>query len=210
MKIPGEHNVYNALTALTVARILKIPDKVSFKALSEYKGSWRRFEVKKIKLTNNLKPKTCTLISDYAHHPTEIKATLKAAREKFPRKEIWYVFQPHQYQRTYYLFDDFVKVFKEALRPAQGKPQMDRLIITDIYDVAGREEKKIKGKVSSEKLIKAINKPLAIYIPTIKKAADYLKKNLQGGEVVIIMGAGDIYKLCEQFSSYSRHLTKKS
>ncbi|MDP2864076.1 MAG: UDP-N-acetylmuramate--L-alanine ligase [bacterium] len=191
LKIPGEHNVYNALAALAVARILKIPDKVSFKALSEYKGSWRRFEVKKIKLTNNLKPKTCTLISDYAHHPTEIEATLKAAREKFPRKEIWCVFQPHQYQRTYYLFDDFVKVFKEA--------PIDRLIITDIYDVAGREEKKIKEKVSSEKLIKTINKPLAIYIPTIKKATDYLKKNLQGGEVVIIMGAGDIYKLCEQF-----------
>jgi len=190
LKIPGEHNVYNALAALTVARILKIPDKVSFKALSEYKGSWRRFEVKKIKLTNNLKPKTCTLISDYAHHPTEIEATLKAAREKFPRKEIWCVFQPHQYQRTYYLFADFVKVFKEA--------PIDRLIITDIYDVAGREEKKIKEKVSSEKLIKAINKPLAIYIPTIKKATDYLKKNLQDGEVVIIMGAGDIYKLCEQ------------
>ena len=213
LKIPGEHNVYNALAALTVARILKIPDKISFKAISEYKGSWRRFEVKKVLLKPLLKPgfnrHLITVVSDYAHHPTEIEATLKAAREKFPRKEIWCIFQPHQYQRTYYLFDDFVKVFKEALRPAQGKPQIDRLIITDIYDVAGREEKKIKEKVSSEKLIKAINKPLAIYrahknlcaavyIPTIKKATDYLKKNLQGGEVVIIMGAGDIYKLCEQ------------
>ena len=211
LKVPGEHNVLNALAALTVARILKIPDKISLNALSGYKGSWRRFEEKTIKL----KAKNCKLISDYAHHPTEIEATLKATREKFSRRGIWCVFQPHQYQRTYYLFDDFVKVFKEALRPAQGeedksssspfataregKPQIDRLIITDIYDVAGREEKKIKEKVSSERLIKAINKPLAIYIPTIKKAADYLRKNLQGGEVVIIMGAGDIYKLCEQF-----------
>ena len=190
LKIPGEHNVLNTLAALTVARILKIPDKISLNALSEYKGSWRRFEVKKVLLKLGFNRHLITVVSDYAHHPTEIEATLKAAREKFPRKGIWCVFQPHQYQRTYYLFDDFVKVFKEA--------PIDRLIITDIYDVAGREEKKIKEKVSSEKLIKAINKPLAIYIPIIKKAADYLKKNLQGGEVVIIMGAGDIYKLCEQ------------
>jgi len=189
LKIPGEHNIYNALASLTIARILKIPDKVSFKALSEYKGSWRRFEVKKIKLTNNLKPKTCTLISDYAHHPTEIEATLKAIREKFPRKEIWCVFQPHQYQRTFYLFNDFVKVFRTS--------PLDKLVITDIYDVAGREEKKIKERVNSQKLIKTIKKPWAIYLPK-EKIVKYLKENLKDGEVVIIMGAGDIYKLCEQ------------
>ena len=191
LKVPGEHNVLNALAALTVGRILKIPDKISFRALSEYKGSWRRFEEKKLKI-RNLKFK---IINDYAHHPTEIEATIRAAREKFPRKKIWCIFQPHQYQRTYYLFDDFVKVFKGALRPVQKKQLIDKLIITDIYDVAGREEKKIKKKVSSEKLIEAINEPLATYIPTIKKAADYLKKNLQSEEVLIIMGAGDIYKL---------------
>ena len=191
LKVPGEHNVLNALAALTVGRILKIPDKISFKALSEYKGSWRRFEGKELKI-RNLKFK---IINDYAHHPTEIEATIRAAREKFPRKKIWCIFQPHQYQRTYYLFDDFVKVFKGALRPVQKKQLIDKLIITDIYDVAGREEKKIKKKVSSEKLIEAINEPLATYIPTIKKAADYLRKNLRGGEALIIMGAGDIYKL---------------
>jgi len=190
LKVPGEHNVLNGLAALTTVRALKIPDKISLKALSEYKGCWRRFEEKIIKL----KAKGCKLISDYAHHPTEIKATLKVIREKFSGKEIWCIFQPHQYQRTFYLFDDFVKVFKEA--------SIDRLIITDIYDVAGRENKKIKKKISARKLIKAINKPQAIYISTIKKAADYLKKNLQGREVVIIMGAGDIYKLGEQLNNF--------
>ncbi len=195
LKVSGEHNLLNALAALTTARALKIPDKISFKALSEYQGSWRRFEVKKLK-TDNLQ---LTTVSDYAHHPTEIKVTLRIAREKFPRKEIWCVFQPHQYQRTFYLFNDFVKVFKESLRKGQRKPLLDKLIITDIYDVAGRENKKIKKKISARKLIKAINEPQAIYISTIKKAADYLKKNLQGREVVIIMGAGDIYKLAEQF-----------
>ncbi|MBZ9569880.1 UDP-N-acetylmuramate--L-alanine ligase [Patescibacteria group bacterium] len=194
LKIPGEHNVSNALAALAVARALKIPDKISFKALSEYRGSWRRFEI-----TKTLYPKPCTLISDYAHHPTEIKVTLKAAREKFPRKKIWVVFQPHQYQRTHYLFDDFVKVFREALKQTEDGPLIDRLVITKIFDVAGREEKKIKRKVSSEKLIKAINKSWAIYIPEVEEVAEYLKKNLKGKEVVIIMGAGNIYKLCDLF-----------
>ncbi len=183
LKIPGEHNVSDALAALTVARILNIPDKISFKALSGYKGSWRRFETKQITINN----KHLTLISDYGHHPTEIKMTLKATREKYLHKKIWCVFQPHQYQRTYYLFKDFVKVLSQA--------PIDKLIIADIYDVAGREETIIKKKVSSEKLVKAINKKNIIYIPTLKEIADYLRKNLQGREVVIIMGAGDIYKL---------------
>ena len=199
LKVPGEHNVYNALAALSTARALKIPDRISFKALSEYKGVWRRFEITKI-----LHPKPYTLVSDYAHHPTEIKATVKAAREKWPHKEIWLVFQPHQYQRTFYLFKDFVKVFKEALI----EKWIDKLIITDIYDVAGREEKKIRKKVNSRKLVNTVNKQLihkkqvvacqlckAKYISDIEKVKGYLKENLRGGEVVIIMGAGNIYRL---------------
>ncbi|MDI6883269.1 MAG: UDP-N-acetylmuramate--L-alanine ligase [Patescibacteria group bacterium] len=190
LRIPGEHNVLNALAALKVARILKIPDKISFKALSEYQGSWRRFEIKKIKLpkTYNLKPVTCNLISDYGHHPTEIKATLEAAREKFPNKPIWLIFQPHQYQRTFYLFKEFIKVF-------QGTG-IEKTIITDIFDVAGREEKEIKKKIDSKKLVKKISKPWVIYLPK-NKIINYLKKNLKGGEVIIIMGAGDIYKIIE-------------
>jgi len=189
LKVPGEHNIYNALAALTVARALKIPDKISFKALSEYRGSWRRFETKQLTINN----KQLTIINDYAHHPTEIKVTLNAAREKYPKKKIWCIFQPHQYQRTYYLFKDFVKVFKKA--------PVDKLIITDIYDVAGREEKRIKEKVNSEKLIKKINKPWAAYLP-MEKIESYLKRNLRGGEMVMIMGAGDIYNLAV-------HLTEK-
>ncbi len=205
LKIPGEHNVYNALAALTVARALKVSDKVSFKALSQYKGAWRRFEIEKGIISN----KKITIISDYAHHPTEIKATLEAAREYFPKKKIWCIFQPHQYQRTFYLFNDFINVFSKALRltplsqgkllrQTHSKSQIDKLIITDIYDVAGREKGGIKKKVSSEKLIKKLNKPQAIYLPE-GRVKNYLKRNLQGGEVVIIMGAGDIYNLSEQW-----------
>jgi len=185
LKIPGEHNIYNALAALTLARVLKIPDKVSFKALSEYKGSWRRFEEKELKI-KNLKFK---IIHDYGHHPTEVKATLQAAREKFPNKEIWCIFQPHQYQRTFYLFNDFVRVFSSA--------SIDKLIITDIYDVAGREKKKIKEKISSKELVRKIKKDEKAYLPK-EKIKDYLKKNLKGGEIVIIMGAGDVYKLLDK------------
>jgi len=189
LKVPGEYNVSNALAALAVARVLKISDKISFKALSEYRGSWRRFEIKKFKIPDSRFK--ILVISDYAHHPTEIKVTLKAAREKFPRKKIWCVFQPHQYQRTFYLFKDFVKVFSKA--------PIDKLIITDIYDVAGREKGETKEKISTKKLIKAINRPWAIYLPK-EEIVRYLKKNLAGSEkVVIIMGAGDIYKIISNF-----------
>ena len=189
LKIPGEHNVYNALAALTLARVLKIPDKVTYKTLSEYKGAWRRFEIKNVKLYENTSC-SITVVSDYGHHPTQIRATVKAAREKWPKRKIWLVFQPHQHQRTFYLFKDFVMVFKKALL----KHWVNKCIITDIYGVAGREKKEIRKKVNSEKLVKAINKKDAIYLPK-QKILNYLKKNLGGGEVVIIMGAGDIYKL---------------
>lgn len=195
LRIPGEHNVSNALAALAVARILKIPDEVSFKALSEYRGSWRRFEEFKLTINN----KQVTLISDYGHHPTEVRVTVEAARQKWPLdpargkpKKIWLVFQPHQYARTYYLWNDFVKVLSRL--------PVDKLIITDIFDVAGREETEIKKKVSSERLVRGILNtrykiPDTLYIPTIQQVYSYLQKNLRGGEIVIVMGAGDIYSL---------------
>ena len=187
LKVPGEHNVYNALAALTLARTLKIPDRISLKSLSEFHGSWRRFEIIKA----NLNGKKITIVSDYGHHPTKVRVTLKAAREKWPKGKIYCVYQPHQYQRTYYLFKDFVKVLRQA--------PVDKLIITDIFDVAGRENTEIKKKVSSEKLVRAIKKNSVIYLPK-EKVIDYLNENLKGGEVVIIMGAGDIYKMIEDLT----------
>jgi len=186
LKVPGEHNISNALAALTVARVLGISDDVSFKALSSYKGAWRRFDISQKRIAG----KNITLINDYGHHPTEIKATLKAAREKFPNKKIWCVFQPHQYQRTFNLFDDFVFAFRNA--------PIDEIIITDIYSVAGRETAVIKKKVNSKKLVKTIAKGNAIYLAK-NKIKNYLEKNLRDNEVVIIMGAGDIYELAVQF-----------
>ena len=185
LRVPGEHNVLNALAALQTARTLGVEDEISYQALSKFKGSWRRFEEYK---TINYK-----LISDYAHHPTEIEATLKAVREKYPQKEIWCLFQPHQYQRTFYLFDQFVKVLKKV----QKNKLTDNLMITDIFDVQGREKKEIKERVSSEKLAKLAG---AFYIPK-KETEQYLKKNLKKEVVLVIMGAGDIYKLAQKLST---------
>ncbi len=180
LKVPGEHNIYNALGALTIARELGVSDKIIYEALSEFKGSWRRFEVIEQKIDN----KDFTLINDYGHHPTEVRATLRAIKEKYPDRKIWCVFQPHQYQRTYSLFNDFVKALSET--------QLDKLIITDIYDVAGREKSEIIEKVNSEKLVEAINKPWVEYIPQIK-IREYIKENISDREILLIMGAGNIY-----------------
>ncbi len=186
MKVPGLHNVSNAMEALQVARILAIPDRITFKALSEFKGTWRRFELKQ----GTASGKKIIVISDYAHHPNEILATLKSAREKYPNKKIWCVFQPHQHQRTFYLLKDFVKVFREV--------KIDRIIITDIYDVAGRETQKINAEISSEILVKKIKKENVLYV-SLNDTEKFVKENIKSGAVLIIMGAGDIYKLFDKF-----------
>jgi UDP-N-acetylmuramate--alanine ligase len=186
LKVPGLHNVSNALAALQVARALGISDKTSFKALSEFKGTWRRFEIKE----GEAGGKQIIIVSDYAHHPNEISATLKAAREKYPNKKIWCVFQPHQHQRTYYLFSDFVKTFRSA--------PVNKIIITDIYDVAGREVKEINKEISSKKLVKEIDREFIIY-SSLVELESHIEKNIRSGDVLIIMGAGDIYKLVDKF-----------
>lgn len=188
LKIPGEHNVSNALAALAVARDLGIKDDVSFFAFSQYQGAWRRFEIKDAVL--NSKP--LTVISDYAHHPTEIMATLRGAREKFPKRKIWAVFQPHQYQRTYYLFDKFVDAFAGA----------DEIILTEIYEVAGREKKEIMEKVNSRKLAEAIKEKGALvhFVEDYEEIPEFLRARVEANDVVVIMGAGSIYKIVDNFN----------
>jgi UDP-N-acetylmuramate--alanine ligase len=186
LKIPGDHNVFNALAALAAAQILKIPEKIILKALSQYKGAWRRLQIRKGKIGE----KKVTFISDYGHHPTEIKATMKAIREKYPKEKIILIFQPHQHQRTFYLFKDFVKTFKEKLGA--------QIVITDIFEVPGRENLKIKKEVSAEKLVNRINlnskKQKAIYLP-FSEIRQWLQKTIKGREIIVLMGAGDIYEL---------------
>lgn len=178
LKVSGKHNLSNALGALTVARRLGIEDRTSLQAMGKYEGAWRRFQV--------LQKEPFVVISDYAHHPTEIEATLQAARERYPEQKIWVVFQPHQYQRTHYLFDSFPPAFQEA----------DRVVITEIYSVPGREKEEIKRKVSGRKLARAVEKrgKETRFFKDRREVPPFLKKNVDKGEVVLVMGAGSIYK----------------
>ena len=186
LQVPGEHNVSNSLAALNATRLLGINDKTAFLALSQYKGIWRRFQKSSLKIKNQ----KLKIISDYAHHPTEIKATLQALKEKYSQKRVWLIFQPHQYQRTFYLFDDFVAVFRKAVSEFDIK----KIILTDIYSVKGRESQAIKKKVSAEKLTQTIDKKQVIYVGQ-KKLENFIKANLSEFDILVIMGAGDIYKL---------------
>ncbi len=194
LKVPGSHNVSNALTAYKVANLLGIDKDKILNSLSKYRGAWRRFEIFKTGY------KKILLVSDYAHHPTEIEKTLEAAREKYPKKRILCVFQPHQYKRTQYLFDDFIKALKNA--------PVNKIILSEIYEVTGREESKITENVSSRKMAKAVGKRV-IYKKAIKDIELYLKRNAREGDVIIIMGAGNIYDLFLKMKSYFLDKKKK-
>lgn len=185
LRIPGEHNIANALASYKVARYLGIKEDIIVKSLSQYKGSWRRFEIHNIRINK----KKVILIHDYAHHPTELKALFSSVREKFKGKRILAVFQPHQYQRTIYLFKDFVKTLKEA--------KIDKIIITDIYEVAGREDKK---RISSKDIVSKVNKKSVVYVPQ-SELLDYLKENLKE-DILLSIGAGDIYYTLKPLEKY--------
>ena len=187
LKIPGEHNVANAIAALAVARRLGIDDKTTFETLARYNGAWRRFEEREITLDG----KRVTMVADYGHHPTQIKLTLEGARSKWPDKKIICVFQPHQALRTHLLFDDFVKVLQNA--------PIDRVLVTDIYQVAGRENEEVSKKVSGKKLASAAGKDSVEYVPRDSIMED-LRKNIADGDVLMIMGAGNIYDLAVELA----------
>lgn len=179
LKIPGEHNVKNAKAAMVVARILGIDDKKSLSSLNSFSGTWRRFEHKG-------KTKNGVLVyDDYGHHPTEIKATLKGARELFGGNKIWCVFQPHLYSRTKLLLNDFGKSFNDA----------DEIILADIYAAREPKNKSINSKILAEEIEK--NGVKVVYFNSFNKIAKFLIENTKEGDVVITMGAGDIYKVGE-------------
>ena len=181
LKVPGDHNLENALAVFRLGEVLGVDRDIILKGLSKFKGTWRRFEQKEATVRGNKQ----TLISDYAHHPTELQAVLEACREKFPQKEIWALFQPHQYQRSLHLKDDFREVF--------NRHPVDKLFITDIYSVPGREKEEIKEKINSKKLAADTN---ADYLAgNLESLTQFLRDNLQGDELIVIIGAGDIYKL---------------
>lgn len=173
LAVIGTHNVYNALAAFACGVELKLDTEKIKCGIESFCGTKRRFERKG--LMGDI-----PVFDDYAHHPTEIKATLKTA-SKMDINDIWCIFQPHTYTRTKALFNDFIKALSYA----------DHVVVADIY--AARE--KDTGLVSSKQL--AQNMENGIYIPSFEEIEDYIAKNAKSGDIVITMGAGDIYKVGE-------------
>lgn len=177
LSVNGDHNVSNSLSALAAADILSIPADVSGRGLNEFGGTKRRFEYKGE--VNGI-----AVIDDYAHHPTEIKAALKAA-ESYPHREMWCVFQPHTYSRTKALFHDFT----DALLLA------DHIVLADIY--AARETDTLG--VTSEALAEELREKGAdaYYLPTFEEIEKFCLENCEKGDMLITMGAGDVVNVGE-------------
>jgi UDP-N-acetylmuramate--alanine ligase len=178
LQVPGTHNVDNALAALAVADQLGLPLQVAAQALGEFRGTGRRFEIRG-------EAAGVVLVDDYAHHPTEIRATLSAARNRYPGRRIWAVWQPHTYSRTRTLLPDFLTAFEEA----------DHVLVLPIY--AAREAAPQDG-FSANRIATAIKNPEAVFIPGLGTARDYLQANLQTDDVVLVLSAGDADMLTGQ------------
>ncbi|MCR4279890.1 MAG: UDP-N-acetylmuramate--L-alanine ligase [Candidatus Komeilibacteria bacterium] len=183
LKIPGQFNILNALAAVAATAKAGVAIDIIIAALAKYNGAWRRFEV-----VGAVAGVDDTLvISDYAHHPTAVKATIGAARDFYPDRRLVVVFQPHHHNRTKNLFDQFSRSFGGA----------DYLLMSEIYDVKGREES-YDQDVSSQLLLQAIreNNPAlinsSIYVADAQEVLRQLKAVIRDGDIVLIMGAGDI------------------
>ncbi len=170
LQIPGRHNVLNALAALAACHEVGVDFGVAAAALTRFRGTARRFEIKG-------QVQGITVVDDYAHHPTEIEATLAAARLKYPGRPIWAVFQPHTYSRTATLLDSFAASFGEA----------NHVIVTKIY--AAREQN-TQG-ISGNDLVRRMDHPDACFVAELEEAASILLERAQSGDVIITLGAGD-------------------
>lgn len=181
IKLSGTHNIYNALAVIAASIELGAELVDIRKALSEFIGTARRME--KMGEYNG-----AVIIDDYAHHPTEIKATLNGIRQLYPANHLKVVFHPHTYTRTLALIDDFASSFALA----------DEIIVLDIYGSAREKQ----GGVHSKELIEKIkinypNKKVE-YLPTLKDVENYLRNNLKRKDVVVLMGAGDVFRVGER------------
>ncbi|MAU00515.1 MAG: UDP-N-acetylmuramate--L-alanine ligase [Anaerolineaceae bacterium] len=177
LRLPGEHNVLNALAAIIVASDLGIDFNVIRAALGSFSGVNRRFETIG-------EVASVTIIDDYAHHPTEIEVTLKAARQRYPGRRIWAVWQPHTFSRTKLLLDKFATCFAEA----------DRVVALDIY--RSREQDSLG--VDTAVVLEAMKHPAAVHIPNLDDAAKYILDRVRPHDVVVTLGAGDSNKVAQQ------------
>lgn len=176
LSVPGDHNILNALAACAFADAAGIDRTVTAAALEKFEGTDRRFQ-KKGKIAGGV-----TLIDDYAHHPTEIRATMKAALS-IDKNNLWVVFQPHTYTRTKAFFDDFADALSLA----------DKVVLADIYAARETDTLGISSKLLAEALAERGTE--SYYFPSFEEIEKFLLKNCQEGDVLITMGAGDVYKI---------------
>jgi UDP-N-acetylmuramate--alanine ligase len=180
LPVPGKHNVLNSLSAIAVAMELQIPVDVIAKALGNFSGIQRRFEFKG-------EAGEIKVFDDYGHHPSEIMATLKAARECFNSNRVVVLFQPHRYTRTRDLMDEFAVSFANA----------DRLFLMDVYPASERPIKGINSEVLAQRIRGAGFENLT-YISDRKEMIEGIVSELKQGDVLITLGAGDVYKMGEE------------
>ncbi|MDD6811039.1 MAG: UDP-N-acetylmuramate--L-alanine ligase [Lachnospiraceae bacterium] len=181
LHVPGIHNVYNAIAAIAAARLLGMENTVIAKALSDFRGTDRRFEYKG--QVNGF-----TIIDDYAHHPTEITATLQAARN-YPHKTTWCVFQPHTYTRTKAFLPEFAKALTLA----------DKVILADIYAAREKDTLGISSKTLQEEIKKLGGE--CYYFPSFSEIENFILENCTKDDLLITMGAGDVVKIGENLLS---------
>ena len=183
LEAPGWHNALNATAAMVVAEHLGVPRQVAALALATYSGVQRRFEIKG-------EANGITVVDDYAHHPTEIRATLAGARGRYGRRRIWAMLQPHTYSRTKALFDGFACSFRDA----------DCVIVTDIYAARAKEE--LSPGYGAEDLAGRIRADLAnrevYHVADLDQATALLLEQLEPGDVLLTLGAGDGYLVGER------------
>jgi UDP-N-acetylmuramate--alanine ligase len=187
ISLPGRHNILNALAVVAMAVNTCLPAQQILQLLPDFTGVDRRLMLKD-------QIGKITILDDYAHHPTEIRASLQAIRQRYQSRRIWCIFQPHQYSRTRFLLDDFAQSFKLA----------DITIVPEIYFV--RDSQAAKKEVNSQILVEGIraNGTEAVFIDGFGAICDYLKKNVTSGDLVVTMGAGDIWKVADEYIQWLR------
>lgn len=173
LQVPGLHNIYNSIAAVAVADLLGVERELTGKALLSFEGTDRRFEYKG-------EMNGVTIIDDYAHHPTEIHATLEAA-EKLPHNRIFCIFQPHTYTRTKALMDEF----------AEALSQSDVVVLADIYAARETDTLGISSATLADR-IRALGHNEVYYFPSFEEIENFIRKNCQKGDLVITMGAGNV------------------
>ncbi len=193
LNLPGLHNVQNALAAIAVGNEVGVPDASIIKALTGFKGVGRRFQrCGEIKLAKN-DSNNCgsfTLVDDYGHHPVEIAATIAAARGAFPGRRLMVAFQPHRYTRTRDVFEDFVKVLSTA----------DVLLLTEVYSAGESPIVAADGK-SLVRAIRVQGKVEPIFVETVEELPAAIFSIVQDGDVVLVMGAGSVGSVAQNFAS---------